>query len=53
MAASIYMISLYERSEIIHIMRMNRLTLTDSDRIDPEFERAGEGKRLPSDNSSG
>lgn len=47
------MISFYERFDIIHIMKMVRLTLTDSDRTHLESERAGEGKRLLSDNSSG
>ncbi len=31
------MISLYERSDIIDIIRMNRLTLTGSDRTHLEF----------------
>ncbi len=31
------MISAYERSDLIHIMKMNRLTLSDSDTVQLEF----------------
>ncbi len=38
------MISSYERSDIIHIMKMNRLTLIDSDTAQLEFSGQFKGK---------
>ncbi len=38
------MITAYERSDIIHIMKMNRLTLSDSDTAQLEFSRQVRGK---------
>ncbi len=38
------MMTAYERSDIIHIMKMNRFTLSDSDTAQLEFGRQVEGK---------
>ncbi len=38
------MITTYERSDIIHIMKMNRLTLSDSDTAQLEFNGQVKGK---------
>ena len=38
------MITSYERSDIIHIMKMNRFTLTDSDTAHLEFSGQAKGK---------
>ncbi len=38
------MMTTYERSDIIHIMKMNRLTLSDSDTAHLEFGGQVEGK---------
>jgi hypothetical protein len=38
------MITAYERSDIIHIMKMNRLTLSDSDTAHLEFGGQVKGK---------
>ena len=38
------MISAYERSDLIHIMKMNRFTLSDSDTAHLEFCRQVKGK---------
>jgi hypothetical protein len=38
------MMTAYERSDIIHIMKMNRLTLSDSDTAQLEFSRQVRGK---------
>jgi len=38
------MITAYERSDLIHIMKMNRLTLSDSDTAQLEFSRQVRGK---------
>ncbi len=38
------MISNYERSDIIHIMKMNRLTLSDSDTAQLQFNGQVKGK---------
>jgi len=38
------MISAYERSDIIHIMKMNRFTLNDSDTAQLEFGGQVKGK---------
>ncbi len=38
------MISVHERSDIIHIMKMNRLTLSDSDTAQLEFSGQVKGK---------
>ena len=38
------MISAHERSDIIHIMKMNRLTLSDSDTAQLEFNGQVKGK---------
>jgi hypothetical protein len=38
------MINPYERSDIIHIMRMNRFSLSDSDTAHLEFARQVKGK---------
>ena len=37
------MITSYERSDLIHIMKMNRFTLSDSDTAQLEFGEQGEG----------
>lgn len=39
------MISAHERSDLIHIMKMNRLALTDSDSAQLEFAGEVKGKR--------
>ena len=36
--------TIYERSDIIHIMKMNRLTLSDSDTAQMEFNGQVKGK---------
>ncbi len=38
------MMTAYERSDIIHIMKMNRLVLSDSDTAQLEFSRQVRGK---------
>jgi hypothetical protein len=38
------MMTTYERSDIIHIMKMNRLTLSDSDTAHLEFSGQVKGK---------
>ncbi len=38
------MMTTYERSDIIHIMKMNRLTLNDSDTAQLEFSGQTKGK---------
>jgi len=38
------MMTTYERSDIIHIMKMNRLTLSDSDTAQLEFSGQVKGK---------
>ncbi len=38
------MMTIYERSDIIHIMKMNRLTLSDSDTAQMEFSGQVKGK---------
>ena len=38
------MITTYERSDIIHIMKMNRFTLSDSDTAQLEFDGQVKGK---------
>ncbi len=38
------MMTAYERSDIIHIMKMNRLTLSDSDTAQLEFNSQVKGK---------
>ncbi len=38
------MMTAYERSDIIHIMKMNRLTLSDSDTAHLEFSGQIKGK---------
>ncbi len=38
------MMTTYERSDIIHIMKMNRLTLSDSDTAQTEFGGQLKGK---------
>jgi len=38
------MMTTYERSDIIHIMKMNRLTLSDSDTAQLEFNSQVRGK---------
>jgi len=38
------MMTAYERSDIIHIMKMNRFTLSDSDTAQLEFSRQVRGK---------
>ncbi len=38
------MMTTYERFDIIHIMKMNRLTLSDSDRAQMEFSGQVKGK---------
>jgi hypothetical protein len=38
------MMTAYERSDIIHIMKMNRLTLSDSDTVQLEFSGQVRGK---------
>jgi hypothetical protein len=38
------MISAYERSDLIHIMKMNRFTLSDSDSAQLEFSGQVKGK---------
>ncbi len=38
------MMTTYERSDIIHIMKMNRLTLSDSDTAQLEFNGQVRGK---------
>ena len=38
------MMAAYERSDIIHIMKMNRFTLSDSDTAHLEFGGQVEGK---------
>jgi len=38
------MMTTYERSDIIHIMKMNRLTLSDSDTAQMEFSGQVKGK---------
>ncbi len=38
------MMTAYERSDIIHIMKMNRLTLSDSDTAQLEFSGQVRGK---------
>ncbi len=38
------MMTTYERSDIIHIMKMNRLTLSDSDSAQLEFSGQVSGK---------
>jgi hypothetical protein len=38
------MITAYERSDIIHIMKMNRLTLSDSDTAQLQFNEQVKGK---------
>jgi len=38
------MMTTYERSDIIHIMKMNRFTLSDSDTAQLEFSRQVRGK---------
>jgi len=38
------MMTTYERSDIIHIMKMNRLTLSDSDTAQMEFGGQVKGK---------
>jgi len=38
------MMTTYERSDIIHIMKMNRLTLSDSDTAQMEFNGQVKGK---------
>ncbi len=38
------MMTTYERSDIIHIMKMNRLTLSDSDTAQLEFSGHVKGK---------
>ncbi len=38
------MITLYQRSDIIHIMKMNRFTLSDSDTAQLEFSGHVKGK---------
>ncbi len=38
------MITAYERSDIIHIMKMNRLTLSDSDTAQLQFNGQVKGK---------
>ncbi len=38
------MITSYERSDLIHIMKMNRLTLSDSDTAQLEFSGQVKGK---------
>lgn len=38
------MMTTYERSDIIHIMKMNRLTLSDSDTAQLEFNGQVKGK---------
>jgi len=38
------MMTTYERSDIIHIMKMNRLTLSDSDTAQMEFNGQVRGK---------
>ncbi len=40
------MMTTYERSDIIHIMKMNRLTLSDSDTAQLEFSGQVRGKDL-------
>lgn len=39
-----HMMTTYERSDIIHIMKMNRLTLSDSDTAQMEFSGQVKGK---------
>ena len=39
-----YMISAYERSDLIHIMKMNRFILSDSDTAHLEFSGQVKGK---------
>ncbi len=39
------MITSYERSDIVHIMKMNRLTLSDSDTVHLEFNGQVKGKQ--------
>ena len=38
------MITSYERSDIIHIMKMNRFTLSDSDTAQLQFDGRANGK---------
>jgi len=38
------MMTTYERSDLIHIMKMNRLTLSDSDTAQMEFSGQVKGK---------
>lgn len=38
------MINAYERSDIIHIMKMNRFTLSDSDTVQLEFNSLVKGR---------
>ncbi len=38
------MMTTYERSDLIHIMKMNRLTLSDSDTAQMEFNGQVKGK---------
>ncbi len=38
------MMTTYERSDIIYIMKMNRLTLSDSDTVQMEFNGQVKGK---------
>ncbi len=38
------MITAYERSDVIHIMKMNRFTLSDSDTAQLEFSGQAKGK---------
>jgi len=38
------MMTIYERSDLIHIMKMNRLTLNDSDTAQLEFSGQVKGK---------
>ena len=38
------MITAYERSDLIHIMKMNRFTLSDSDTAQLEFDGQVKGK---------
>lgn len=38
------MMTTYERSDIIHIMKMNRFTLSDSDTAQLEFTGSAKGK---------
>jgi len=45
------MMTAYERSDIIHIMKMNRLTLSDSDTAQLEFSGQVKGKNYRYNNS--